>query len=150
VLWRKRAEQTVKVQVGELVDTEQVASAAPQPQDKGGKSPDSVSELGLQLSQVTPALKEKYGLADDANGVVVTDVANSSAAGERGVKAGDVIVEVAQEEVKTPADIAAKIKAARSAGKKSVLLLVDQKGDLRFVAVKLDDAAGVGGTGVSK
>ena len=52
--------------------------------------------------------------------------------------ASDIIVEVGQEEVKSPADVATKIKAARDAKRKSVLLLVDQKGDLRFVAVKID------------
>jgi serine protease Do len=53
------------------------------------------------------------------------------------MRAGDVIVEVAQEEVKSPSDIADKIAAAKKAGLKSVLLLVDRQGDLRFYALKL-------------
>ncbi len=140
VVWRKKKEVPLKVQVGELVENDQVAAATPGP--GGSPTPStpggSVTELGLQLSSVTQPLREKFGLADDAQGVVVTDVSGASAAGEKGVKPGDTIVEVGQEEVKTPADVASKIKAARDAKRKSVLLLVDQKGDLRFVAVRID------------
>ena len=71
--------------------------------------------------------------------MVVVDVAGDSAAAEKGMRAGDVIVEVAQEEVKTPAQITAKIDEAKKAGRKSVLLLVDRQGDLRFVALKIDN-----------
>ena len=35
----------------------------------------------------------------------------------------------------TPQDVAAKVKAARDANRKTVLLLVDRQGDLRFVAL---------------
>ena len=72
--------------------------------------------------------------------MVVIDVAGDSAASEKGMRAGDVIVEVAQEEVKTPAQITAKIDEAKKAGRKSVLLLVDRQGDLRFVALKIDQS----------
>ena len=76
----------------------------------------------------------------DSAGVVVVDVAPDSAASEKGMRAGDVIVEVAQEEVKNPAEISTKIDEAKKAGRKSVLLLVDRQGDLRFVALKLDQS----------
>jgi serine protease Do len=138
VVWRKKKEIPLKVQVGELIESDQVASATPGPGNAPSAPGGSVTELGSQLSAVNPQLREKFGLADDAQGVVVTDVSGTSPAAEKGIKPGDIIVEVSQEEVKTPADVAAKIKAARDAKRKSVLLLVDQKGDLRFVAVRID------------
>ncbi|HUA51861.1 MAG TPA: DegQ family serine endoprotease [Candidatus Sulfotelmatobacter sp.] len=138
VVWRKKKEIPLKVQVGELVESDQVAAATPGPGNAPSAPAGSVTELGLQLTAVNPQLREKYGLADDAQGVLVTDVSDTSPAAEKGIKPGDIIVEVGQEEVKTPADVAAKIKAARDAKRKSVLLLVDQKGDLRFVAVRID------------
>ena len=55
----------------------------------------------------------------------------------RGLEEGDVVVEVSQEEVKSPADVAAKVEAVRKAGRKSVLLLVERAGELRFVALRL-------------
>jgi serine protease Do len=45
---------------------------------------------------------------------------------------------VAQEEVKNPGQITAKIDEAKKSGRKSVLMLVDRQGDLRFVALKID------------
>jgi serine protease Do len=126
-LWRKKQQKTVQVKVAELPE-EQVASASPR----------GVSALGLHIATVTPELKEKYGLADEATGIVVTEVDSNGAAAEKGVRAGDIIQEVNQEAVKNPADVSAKIKAARDQGKKTVLLLINQKGDLRFVAVRIN------------
>jgi serine protease Do len=68
------------------------------------------------------------------NGVVIIDVLEGSPAGEQSLRPGDVIVEVGQEEVSSPPEVQAKVNEARQEGKKSVLLLVDRQGDLRFVA----------------
>jgi serine protease Do len=137
-VWRKRKEETLDVKVGELQETEQVAANAPAKQPPAAQ-PESVKALGLSLSNVTPELRERFSLAEDAAGVIVTEVdAESQAA--KSVHAGDIIVEVAQEEVKHPAEVAAKIEDARKAGRKSVLLLVDHQGDLRFVALKVDQS----------
>jgi len=89
---------------------------------------------------VTPELKDRFSLSDDVSGVVVTDVDANSPGADKGMRVGDVIVEVAQDEVKNAAQIVAKIDEARKAGRKSVLLLVDRQGDLRFVALKLDQS----------
>jgi len=138
-VWRKGKEQLFDVKVGELDESDtQVASAAPD-----AKRPDDappVKTLGLSLAGPTQAVKEKFSLADDTSGVVIVDVSNDSPAVEKGVKAGDVIVEVAQEEVKSPDQVATKIDEARKGGRKSVLLLVDRMGDLRFVALRIDQS----------
>jgi serine protease Do len=135
VVWRKKQQIILPVTVAQLAETEQVAEAAP---DKKEEPATTATTLGLKLSNLTPAVREKYGLSDEANGVVITGVANSSPAVEKGIQPGDLIVEVGQEEVKAPADVAAKIKAATDKKQKSVLLLVDRKGDLRFITVKVD------------
>jgi serine protease Do len=137
-LWRKHAQTTVRVKVGRLEEgDEQQASAnvvAKKPAQSAGNL---VKTLGMTLSGVTPELKEKYSLGDDAKGVVVVDVAKTGAAGDK-VHAGDVIIEAAQEEVTTPEDLTSKIQAAKKLGRKSILLLVQHQGDLRFVAVRID------------
>jgi serine protease Do len=92
---------------------------------------------GLKLTALTPDLRKQFDLPDQTKGVVVTAVAADSVASERGLKAGDVIVEINQEEVHAPADIKAKIKSARDGGRKSVLMLIDHRGDLRFIALTL-------------
>ena len=68
---------------------------------------------------------------------MVTEVTASGAGAEKGIRPGDLIVEVSQEEVTSVDDVAAKIKAAKDAGRRSVLLLIEGQGGLRFVAVRL-------------
>jgi serine protease Do len=138
-VWRKRKEVTIDVKVGELKEEEQQA-ALPAKQQPLAPSDSLVKVLGLSLANLTPDLRERFSLADDAAGVVVTGVADNSAAAEKGVKAGDVIVEVAQEEVKNAVQITDLVDAAKKSGRKSILLLVDRQGDLRFVALKLDQS----------
>jgi serine protease Do len=139
-VWRKRKELTFDVKVGELKEEEQQAAVTPGKQDTPAEPPGTVKTLGLSLANLTPELRERFSLGEDTTGVVVLDVANDSAASEKGMRPGDIIVEVAQEEVKNPAQITAKIDEAKKAGRKSVLLLVDRQGDLRFVALKLDES----------
>jgi serine protease Do len=136
-VWRKRQETSLTVKVGRLDETETVnlpqnPKAAPKP-DPG----DTVTALGLTLSTVTPELKEKFSLSDDAKGVVVVEVAKDSPGADK-MRPGDVIMEAGQEEVKTAGQVASKVADARKSGRKSILLLVERQGDLRFVALRLD------------
>jgi serine protease Do len=137
-VWRKRKEQNLDVKVGKLVETEQVSASEP----RRGKAPkedsDTLTTLGMTLANLTPDLKEKFSLADDAKGVVVVDVTKDGPGAEKGLKAGDVIMEAAQEEVKTTGQVARKVDDAKRSGRKSILLLVERQGDLRFVAIRLD------------
>jgi serine protease Do len=139
-LWRKRKELTVDVKVGELKEQDEQQAALPSKEQAPAAPVAGIQVLGLKLSNVTPDLREKYALPEDAAGVVVTDVQANSQAAEKGVKAGDRIVEVAQEDVKDAGQINALVDEAKKAGRKSVLLLVDRQGDLRFVALKLDQS----------
>jgi serine protease Do len=135
-VWRKRKELTVDVKVGELKEEQQASTSSKQQPSSPPAS--TVKALGLSLSNLTPALRERFALAEDTAGVVITDVEGSSQAAKKGMRAGDVIVEVAQEQVKSPAQITDKIAEAKKAGRKSVLLLVDRQGDLRFVPLRVD------------
>jgi serine protease Do len=137
MVWRKRNEVDLDVKVGELKEDTQVASTAPK-QEKPQAPINTVKALGLSLANLTPELRDRFGLAADINGVVITDIDNGGPSADKGMKAGDVVVEVAQDDVKTTDQILGKVDEAKKAGRKSVLLLVDRQGDLRFVAVKID------------
>ncbi len=135
-VWRENKKLTLKVQVGELKEDDQVAALSDQ--DAGGDvKPKVVDDLGLTLSAVNEDTARKYKLEGDAKGVVVTEVAGAGPAAEKGVRPGDLIVEVGQEEVANPGDVERKVKEARDSGRKSVLLLVQGQNGLRFVAIRL-------------
>lgn len=137
-VWRKGKELKLDVVVGEL-DENETAALAPDPGSKGGKegARTTIDALGLSMAKLNPELREKFDIDTGVEGVVITDVTTDSPAALKGIRAGDVIVEVAQEQVKDPKDVADRVKKAKDAGRKSVLMLVDRQGDLRFVAIKL-------------
>jgi serine protease Do len=139
-LWRKRQEVPVKVKVGRLQETQTVSAATDVPDQPAAPKAEllTAKALGMTLSNVTPDLKEKFSLGDDTKGVVVVEVAKDSPGAEKGLRPGDMIMEAAQEEVKTPSQVASKIADAKKSGRKSILLLVQRQGDLRFVALRLD------------
>jgi len=70
-------------------------------------------------------------------GVVVTKIEPNSAAADRGLKKGDVILEVSGKSVTDPGDVREAIEAARTDKKRSVLMRL-RSGDLsHYVAVPL-------------
>ncbi len=135
VIWRDAKKVTIMVAIGEL-DEEVEVSARTGPEDKGGAR--TVDALGLTLSSVTQGLRERYKLSKESKGVVVTAVDGTGPAAEKGIRPGDVIVEISQEEVTTPTQIVNKVKEAKKAGRKSVLLLLEGQGGLRFVAIRIE------------
>jgi serine protease Do len=137
-VWRKRKEEIVDVKVGELDESEQVASTDTKQGSGTADATPAVKTLGLSLSAITPDLRTKFSLADDASGVVVVEVQNNSPGAEKQLKPGDVIVEVAQEEVKSPTQILDKIEEAKKSGRKSVLMLIDRAGELGWKALRID------------
>jgi serine protease Do len=95
--------------------------------------------LGLELSGVTEELRRRYSLKEGLKGVVITRVDPSSAAADKRIQPGEVIVEVGQEAVSSPADVTRRIDALKKDGKKSALLLVaNAQGEVRFVAVSIE------------
>jgi serine protease Do len=134
VVWRKGKRVKLQVTIAELEESEtKVALAKP-------GAPDKVEALGMMLSTLTPETRKQFELADDVAGVVVLEVDGDSPAAEKGIRPGDVIVEVQQDVVAKPADVVARVDEVREAKRRSVLLLVRQRaGELRFVAVKVDE-----------
>ena len=65
----------------------------------------------------------------------MTDVDPDSAAAEKGLKEGDVILEVAGKSVTRPSEVAQAIDAAKSDGKKSVLMRVKSGDGEHFLAL---------------
>jgi serine protease Do len=136
-VWRKGKSRTLKVTVGELDESDQVASAAPDPKETPSARPNekNLDQLGLKLAPVTAELRKRFELKDDVKGVVVTDVTANSPAGKADIRAGDVIVEVAQAEVKSPEEVIGKVKEAQDAKKRNVLLYIQRGNDTTFVSV---------------
>ena len=136
-VWRKNSEISTEVTVGSLDEGEKtVAAHTAEPEESSAK--ENVESLGLSIAGIDPKLRTEYDLEKDTKGVVVTDVDPAGPAASKGIRPGDVIVEISQEEVSSPADVASKIDQAREAGRQLVLLLIEGEGGLRFVTVRID------------
>ena len=93
----------------------------------------------MTLGKLDEAARKTFGIAKDVDGVVVTAVQPDSAAAEKRIAPGDVIVEVAQEQVSSPQDVADQVDALKSDGRRNALLmLADKTGALRFLTVRMD------------
>lgn len=118
------------------------APGAPDQQHQGKVTPDAATPknvLGLSLSLLSAETRKTFGIAESVDGVVVTEVTPGSASAEKGLKPGDVIVEVAQEFMKSPDAVAAKVQALKQEGRRNAqLMIASANGDLRFVAVPME------------
>jgi serine protease Do len=95
--------------------------------------------LGLSLSALSAETRKTFGIAESVDGVLVAEVAPGSLAAEKGLKAGDVIVEVAQEFMRSPDAVAAKVQSLKQEGRRNAqMMIASANGDLRFVAVPME------------
>ncbi len=138
VVWRDGKELTLQASIAELPDDVQKASATPaQAPTKPADTATAITGLGMKLSAITSELRTKYSIGADQKGVVVTDITANSPAAARGLKAGDVVVEVQQESVSTAQDVEDRVQKYRKMGRKTVLMLVQNSDGLRWVPVAL-------------
>ncbi len=133
---------TVEITLGRLEDGEKQAAeagaaATPEPGTPGEE--EGVRLLGMSIEDMSDALRTRFSLAENAEGVVVTEVAPASAAAEKGIEAGTRLTEVAQEPVSSAQEVREKIDELKAAGRKNALLLLSSAtGDLRFVVLPLE------------
>lgn len=120
---RNGAEQTINLKLGKLPD-EKIAKANVSP-DKAAKT--SLSKYGFSLAP-----------APDADGAVVADLDPDGAAAQKGLRPGDVILDVAGKPVTGPADVVKALDDAKKDGRRAVLLRVKTGDNTHFLALASD------------
>jgi serine protease Do len=128
-LVRKGEIKTLALTLGKMPNEKQ-AKAETSDDMSTGDSP----RLGLNLA---PA-KDVAGSGDQ--GVAVVGVDPNGPAAERGIKTGDVILEVGGKTVANTAEVRKALSDARTAGKNTVLLRVKTAEAMRFVALPIKKA----------
>jgi serine protease Do len=102
----------------------------------GGDAALTSDLLGAKLAALTPKTRQRFGIEEDVQGVLVVDVAESAQM-EQGLRPGDVIRRVGQTAVTSPEEVQAEAQAAQSSGSNALLLLVNRQGRNIFVGLKL-------------
>ncbi|NLJ49211.1 MAG: DegQ family serine endoprotease [Candidatus Atribacteria bacterium] len=124
-VWRNGEKKTIKVQLEEL----QEGSASISPVEIISQK----IELGMEISEITADLQQKYGFTE-SKGVVVVLVKPGGPAEEAGLRAGDVILQINRNDVSSVEDfnsVLAKVEPGDT-----VILLISRSGRTLFVPVK--------------
>ena len=113
--------KTVRATVGEL--KEETAAAEPARQQ---------SDLGLVVEELTPDLADRLGVK---SGVIITDIAEGSPAAEAGLRPGDLIVQINNQDVASLEKYRAVTRDLKR--KDLVLFLVRRGGSTLFFTLKI-------------
>jgi serine protease Do len=135
---RKGQEVTKHVRLGRLKDTEKKQAALTPKKDTPEDKPAVKKAFGLNLADLTDALRKEHKIKDKVKGVLITEVDPGSAAADKHLQPGMVIAEVQQLPVSTAAELQQRLTDLKKSGKKSaVLLVITPDGDPSFVALRL-------------
>jgi serine protease Do len=126
---RGQREQTIGVKLGTLPSGPELAKAGP-PERSPQAQPTELEQLGLSVAP---------GAGPDREGVMISDVVNDSDAARKGIRVGDVILEMGGTTVSTPQDVVDAIREAGRLQRRAVLMRIRSGSDTpRFVAIQLN------------
>ena len=92
--------------------------------------------LGLSLASLTPDVRSMHHVPMRVKGVMVMDVAAGGVAADKGIRAGDVIVEANRQAVTAPGDVERAVSEVRKRNDGTKLLLrIYSNGHTRFFAI---------------
>jgi serine protease Do len=97
-----------------------------------GAEPEGKGRLGLSVQPLTPPVARELGLKV-REGVLVRDVVEGGRAAEAGIRAGDVIVEVNRQPVRTVEDLRARVE--KRAKNEPIVMLVNRDGETMYLAI---------------
>ncbi len=135
--------QTVNVTVVERPSNEQLQAQLNPDGGFGDDTPDAQqaqptagAPLGLTVQPLTPAIARAVRVDPSIQGVVVAAVDPASDAGQK-LRRGDVVRAVNGTQVRSSAELAAAVAAARTAGRPSVLVQVTRQAQTTFVPIRI-------------
>ena len=101
--------------------------------NNGGGAQETTSGFGITLGNVTPEVAQRLRLNRNAQGAVVMNVEQGSAAARAGLAEGDVIVRVGRENVTSATEASRELGRVSAGG--TAFLRVLRNGQETFVAV---------------
>jgi serine protease Do len=114
-------------------------SPAPETPAEPEPAPEGLRDLvGFDVAPLDEDRRAEFGIAPEADGIVVTDVRGGSDADHKGFIPGLIVTEVNQRRIATVDELNELVGAAREAGRPAVLFKVqDPTGASRFIAIRL-------------
>lgn len=134
VIWRDNEEKVIQVTVGELEQGEQ-SEQFDNPQDRVPL--EELIFLGLTLEEITSESRQQYDIPQQINGVLISNVQQDSHAAQKGIRPGNVITQIDDQEITTLQDVSQVIQRTRETNKSSLLLRIRLNRGYRFIALPL-------------
>lgn len=126
VVLRDGREKTYSIRLVEHPDNQKSGEAE-------ARRDDVERGLGIEVSDITQTIRNRLGIKR-SEGVVVVSVAPGSVASEKGIRAGDLVLEINGNSVRGLSDY--KRILAESGERKTLLFLVERKGRTLYVGFK--------------
>jgi serine protease Do len=121
---RNAKEMAVKMTIEELTEQRMAESRMRRP----------VSDLGMRVDNITPALRSELGIRDKS-GAIVTNVTPGSPADDAGIQPGDVIKEINHHQIKNLNDYDGAL--GRTEQGKPLLFLIKRGGQTFYISIKV-------------
>jgi serine protease Do len=134
VVWRDGREVTLRATPSEWADDSDSTEVKAAPVRVGSTDPKA---LGLQLAAITADAREQFKLAEGQGGVLIAKVQPNTAASDKALFAGDVIVKVQQEAVAAPEDVERRLGEARAAKRSHALVLIRRRDEQQWVSLPI-------------
>ena len=105
---------------------------------RGDGASEIENKLGLKLANMSVQWRQQFKLTHSLEGVVITAVEPQSAAANRGLTPGDIVLEIASQKLSSPDEMRAKLGTVQKEHKRTALLRVSiAAGDQRYVVLPL-------------
>ena len=125
---RDKKEYKTKVKLDKSSEKSEIAQA--QSGDKGAKN---AKNSGLVVENIDRQMRQRYQIPSDFNGVIVSEVAESSAAARAGFESGDIITQIEDVKINNVNDFNSAMKKYNGKTKR---ILVLQSGGLNTIILK--------------
>lgn len=125
----------LKVKIGELKEEQTVVAETEESQKIEKPDMATYDIQGMRLADIDSALRQRFGIKDDAKGVVVVELKRGSEAAKQGIVFGDVIQQVNDSKVSSLDDFRKALEGVRKSGRKNALLRVWRENTTVFVTI---------------
>ena len=116
IVLRKGKRETISVTLGRLEDGEKkLAAVDPNPETKEEVK---TTILGLTVAELTDDVRTSEEIDGEVKGVYIAEVNAGSHAQEKGIQAGEIVVQVGQEPVASPQDVVTQVERLEKEGRK--------------------------------
>lgn len=130
-IFRDGERKTIEVELGEF-DSGTIAESM---------TDDDLEELkeklGFEVDELTDTIRRQLNLSSTVQGAVVSAISQSSRAFRQGLQRGDVITQVASQQITSPDEFYGTVRGLIQEGTEAALLRVNRQGRNIFIAIEL-------------